>query len=147
MGGTWDLFRYPGIRSDSDMFTLGFPFKPWTREKSIADGRTILGYIHETAAEYGIEQHIRYPTKVVGADWSATPPGGRSRSRRPSGPRTMTCGFLYSCAGYYDYDAATRRTSPASRTSRARSCTRSSGPRTWPTRASGSWSSAAAPPP
>src|SRR3954447_4837071 len=70
IGGTWDLFRYPGVRSDSDMFTLGYQFRPWTDEKAIADAETILGYIHETAAEFGIEQHIRYRTKVVGADWS-----------------------------------------------------------------------------
>ena len=70
MGGTWDLFRYPGVRSDSDMFTLGYQFKPWTAEKSIADAETILDYIHETAAEFGVEKHIRYRTKVVGADWS-----------------------------------------------------------------------------
>ena len=71
MGGTWDLFRYPGVRSDSDMFTLGYQFRPWQAEKSIADGPTILGYIHDTADEFGIEQHIRYRTKVVGADWSS----------------------------------------------------------------------------
>src|SRR5689334_17334650 len=62
MGGTWDLFRYPGIRSDSDMFTLGYQFKPWTADKSIADGDTILGYIHDTAAEFGIEKDIHYRT-------------------------------------------------------------------------------------
>lgn len=70
LGGTWDLFRYPGIRSDSDMFTLGYPFKPWRDAKSIADGRSILRYVEETAAEFGIDRHIRYGTKVVGADWS-----------------------------------------------------------------------------
>src|SRR3954467_9724665 len=63
MGGTWDLFRYPGVRSDSDMFTLGYEFKPWRAEKAIADAPTILRYIHETAAEFGIDQHIRYSTK------------------------------------------------------------------------------------
>ena len=81
MGGTWDLFRYPGVRSDSDMFTLGYQFRPWQAEKSIADGPTILGYIHETADEFGIEQHIRYRTKVVGADWSSGKLAGRSSSR------------------------------------------------------------------
>src|SRR6476620_2469484 len=70
LGGTWDLFRYPGIRSDSDMFTLGYPFKPWRDAKSIADGPSILRYVEETAAEFGIDRHIRYGTKVVGADWS-----------------------------------------------------------------------------
>ena len=65
MGGTWDLFRYPGIRSDSDMYTLGYKFKPWNNAKAIADGPSILSYIHETAAEYGIEQKIRFNQKVV----------------------------------------------------------------------------------
>jgi cation diffusion facilitator CzcD-associated flavoprotein CzcO len=104
MGGTWDLFRYPGVRSDSDMFTLGYEFKPWEAEKSIADGPTILGYIHETAAEFGIEQHIRYRTKVVGADWSSAQARWTLQLETATGPATMTCGFLYSCAGYYDYD-------------------------------------------
>ena len=70
LGGTWDLFKYPGIRSDSDMFTLGFRFKPWTSEKAIADGPSIMAYLKETVAEYGIDKHIRYGQKVVGADWS-----------------------------------------------------------------------------
>ncbi|MET0998557.1 MAG: NAD(P)/FAD-dependent oxidoreductase [Marmoricola sp.] len=104
MGGTWDLFRYPGVRSDSDMFTLGYEFKPWRAEKAIADGPTILRYIHETAAEFGIEQHIRYSTKVVGADWSSERARWTLRLDTTDGPRTMTCDFLYSCAGYFDYD-------------------------------------------
>ena len=70
LGGTWDLFKYPGIRSDSDMFTLGFRFKPWTSEKAIADGPSIMSYLKETAAENGIDKHIRYGHKVVAADWS-----------------------------------------------------------------------------
>ena len=70
LGGTWDLFKYPGIRSDSDMFTLGFRFKPWTSEKAIADGPSIMSYLKETVAESGIDKHIRYGQKVVGADWS-----------------------------------------------------------------------------
>ncbi|WP_454199384.1 flavin-containing monooxygenase [Nocardia sp. Marseille-Q1738] len=109
LGGTWDLFRYPGVRSDSDMFTLGYPFKPWRGSKSLADGPSILRYITETATEYGIDRHIRYRTKVLAADWD-------SRSARwtltlehrdEAGAletRTLTCGFLYSCAGYYDYE-------------------------------------------
>jgi monooxygenase len=104
MGGTWDLFRYPGVRSDSDMFTLGYQFKPWTAERSIADADTILEYIHETAAEFGIEEHIRYRTKVVGADWSTDDALWTVRLETPEGERTITCGFLYSCAGYFDYD-------------------------------------------
>ncbi|MGK8504024.1 flavin-containing monooxygenase [Nocardia asiatica] len=109
LGGTWDLFRYPGIRSDSDMFTLGYPFKPWRDAKSIADGPSILRYITETATEHGIDRHIRYRTKVVAADWDS----GAARwsltleQRDASGSvrtATLTCGFLYACAGYYDYE-------------------------------------------
>src|SRR5690349_11098436 len=72
MGGTWDLFKYPGIRSDSDMFTLGFRFKPWTSAKSIADGPSILAYLKEAATENGIDRHMRFNHKVVAADWSDT---------------------------------------------------------------------------
>ncbi len=104
MGGTWDLFRYPGVRSDSDMFTLGYEFKPWRAPKSIADGTTILDYIHATAEEFGIERHIRYRTKVVGADWSSEDARWTVRLETPEGSSTMTCRFLYSCAGYFDYD-------------------------------------------
>ena len=86
MGGTWDLFRYPGVRSDSDMFTLGYEFKPWRAPKAIADGDTILDYIHETAAEFGIEQHIRYRTKVVGADWSSADARWTLRLETADGP-------------------------------------------------------------
>ena len=70
LGGTWDLFKYPGIRSDSDMFTLGFRFKPWTSEKAIADGPSIMAYLQETVAEYGIDKHIRNRQNVLSADWS-----------------------------------------------------------------------------
>src|SRR5689334_3146143 len=71
IGGTWDLFRYPGVRSDSDMFTLGYQFRPWRAPKSIADGDTIRDYVRDTAKEYGIEQRIRFQTKVIAADWSS----------------------------------------------------------------------------
>ncbi|MGW4326113.1 flavin-containing monooxygenase [Nocardia sp. NPDC004573] len=109
LGGTWDLFKYPGIRSDSDMFTLGYPFQPWRDAKSIADGPSILRYITETATQHGIDRHIRYRTKVVAADWdSAAARWTLTLARRdPSGTtetHTLTCGFLYACAGYYDYD-------------------------------------------
>jgi monooxygenase len=70
IGGTWDLFRYPGIRSDSDMYTLGYIFKPWTQAKAIADGPAILDYVRETARENGIDRHIRFGHKVMRADWS-----------------------------------------------------------------------------
>ncbi|MEP6799231.1 MAG: NAD(P)/FAD-dependent oxidoreductase, partial [Lapillicoccus sp.] len=109
-GGTWDLFTYPGVRSDSDMFTLGYPFKPWRGDRSIADGPSILAYIRETAAQFGIDRHIRYGTKVVGADFSRRDSTWTlSLERRTeSGVErvSMTCDFLYACAGYYDYDRA-----------------------------------------
>ena len=70
MGGTWDLFRYPGIRSDSDMYTLGYSFKPWTNPKAIADGPSIRSYIQETARENGVDRHIRYGKKIISAAWS-----------------------------------------------------------------------------
>ncbi|MBF6472170.1 MULTISPECIES: flavin-containing monooxygenase [Nocardia] len=109
LGGTWDLFRYPGIRSDSDMFTLGYPFKPWRDAKSIADGPSILRYITETATEHGIDRHIRYRTRVLAADWdSATARWTLTLAQRDASggteTRTLTCGFLYACAGYYDYE-------------------------------------------
>ncbi len=105
LGGTWDLFRYPGIRSDSDMFILGYPFKPWRDAQSIADGPSILRYITETATENGIDRHIRYGAKVIAAAWdSATARWTLTLSGRGAERSTLTCGFLYSCAGYYDYE-------------------------------------------
>src|ERR687890_915278 len=70
MGGTWDLFRYPGVRSDSDMYTLGYRFRPWAHAKAIADGPSILRYVRDTAAEAGIDRHIRFGHRVVRAEWS-----------------------------------------------------------------------------
>ena len=105
MGGTWDLFRYPGIRSDSDMHTLGYNFKPWKHERAIADGPTILDYIRETAREYDVEKHIRYnhrATKISWdsdrAVWTVTIEG------EGASPRAISCNFIYSCTGYYRYD-------------------------------------------
>src|SRR5271168_4680718 len=71
IGGTWDLFRYPGIRSDSDMFTLGYPFRPWREARAIADGPSILSYIRETAAAFGIDEHIRYQERALAASWDS----------------------------------------------------------------------------
>jgi monooxygenase len=107
IGGTWDLFRYPGIRSDSDMYTLGYRFKPWTNAKAIADGPSILNYIRETAAENDIERHIHYRHKMVGASWS-TPDAQWTVEieRTDTGERhRRTCNFLFMCSGYYRYDA------------------------------------------
>jgi cation diffusion facilitator CzcD-associated flavoprotein CzcO len=105
-GGTWDLFQYPGIRSDSDMFTLGYSFKPWTEAKAIADGPSILSYIRETAREHGVEQHIRYSHRVVRADWSSADARWTVEVQRSDTGETqrLTCGFLFGCTGYYRYD-------------------------------------------
>jgi monooxygenase len=104
-GGTWDLFQYPGIRSDSDMFTLGYAFKPWTEAKAIADGPSILGYIRETAREHGVEEHIRYSRRVVRADWSSADARWTVEVERTDTGETerLTCGFLFGCTGYYNY--------------------------------------------
>jgi len=106
MGGTWDLFRYPGIRSDSDMFTLGYAFKPWTEPKAIADGESILSYIRETATEYGITEKIRYQHRVVRADWSSETARWTVTVQREDSNETVTvtCSFLSVCSGYYRYD-------------------------------------------
>ena len=109
IGGTWDLFRYPGIRSDSDMFTLSYPFRPWRDAKAIADGPSILRYVEETADEHDVTRQIRFRTKVLSADWS-TEDSLWTLSLAVTGPdgstsgATTTCRFLYSCAGYYDYE-------------------------------------------
>lgn len=100
IGGTWDLFRYPGIRSDSDMFTLGYPFRPWKDAKAIADGPSILSYVRETAAAYDIERHIRFGHRVVGASWSSAEARWTVSTAHGA---TFTCRFLYLCSGYYDY--------------------------------------------
>ncbi len=107
LGGTWDLFRYPGIRSDSDMYTLGYSFKPWTNAKAIADGPSILEYIRETAAENGIDRHIRYEHRVERASWSSATARWTLTVRDLAADtvRTFTCSFIFACVGYYDYDA------------------------------------------
>jgi monooxygenase len=104
MGGTWDLFKYPGIRSDSDMFTLGFRFKPWTSAKSIADGSSILNYIKEAAAENGIDENIRYRHQVIAADWSDADNRWTVTVDTGDEEITMTCSFLFATTGYYNYD-------------------------------------------
>ncbi|MGI8846091.1 MAG: flavin-containing monooxygenase [Thermoleophilaceae bacterium] len=107
IGGTWDLFRYPGIRSDSDMFTLGFSFRPWTEAKAIADGPSILEYVRDTAREGGVERNIRFGHKAVAAQWSSPDARWTVQARREDTAQTvtMTCDFLYMCSGYYHYDA------------------------------------------
>jgi monooxygenase len=104
MGGTWDLFRYPGIRSDSDMHTLGFRFRPWTERQAIADGGPILDYVKSTAAMYGIDEHIRLNHKVLGADWSDAENRWTVQIENNGTPSTITCSFLFFCSGYYNYE-------------------------------------------
>ncbi|MGE3462380.1 MAG: flavin-containing monooxygenase [Pseudomonadales bacterium] len=106
IGGTWDLFRYPGIRSDSDMHTLGYDFKPWTEAKAIADGPSIRRYVNETADENGIREHIRFGLKVTSAEWSSDDAAWTVTAERVgTGERVqMRCNFLYMCGGYYNYD-------------------------------------------
>ncbi len=126
LGGTWDLFRYPGIRSDSDMHTLGFSFEPWVGASAIADGGEILTYLRETARKYGVDRAITYETSVLRASWSSTDAlwtvelrdertndaqtsaektNAEQTSAEQTNRRRVTCRVLWSCAGYYDYDA------------------------------------------
>jgi monooxygenase len=105
IGGTWDLFRYPGVRSDSDMHTLGYRFRPWTQTKAIADGPAILGYVRETAAEAGIDRHIRFGHRVVRAEWSTVDARWTVEAVHDGETVRLTTSFLYLCSGYYHYDA------------------------------------------
>jgi len=109
IGGTWDLFRYPGVRSDSDMFTLGYSFKPWTEAKAIADGPRILNYVRETAAENGIDKNIRFHHRVKRASWSTKDARWSVEAERIAGEGAtetvrFTCNFLFMCSGYYRYE-------------------------------------------
>src|SRR5689334_6080438 len=106
IGGTWDLFRYPGIRSDSDMFTLGYSFRPWDGEKSIADGASILQYIKDTARAEGIEDKIRFNHRILSADWSSDDGCWNVVAERTDTNERveLTAGFVFSCSGYYRYD-------------------------------------------
>lgn len=103
LGGTWDLFRYPGIRSDSDMHTLGYGFKPWVAEKSIADGPAILEYLEETVDEFGIRPHIRLQHRVTAAEWNSAAGRWTLSVERGGEPVTLSCNFLFMCSGYYSY--------------------------------------------
>ena len=105
IGGTWDLFRYPGVRSDTDMYTLGYSFQPWTKSESMADGASILKYVRDTAREHGIDRHVRYGCRVRSAAWSSK----QARwtlvvdAAGAATPQQFSCNFLYLCGGYYDY--------------------------------------------
>ncbi len=102
IGGTWDLFRYPGVRSDSDMHTLGFSFRPWTGDAAIADGAAIRAYVQDTAKAFGIDRHIRFGVRVVSAAWSSE---AALWTVETEGAGRITCAFLDLCSGYYDYAA------------------------------------------
>ena len=104
IGGTWDLFQYPGIRSDSEMYTMGYRFRPWTERPPIANGASIKAYIENTAHDNGIDQNIRFGHRVVRAEWSSE--ACRWTVEAEVGPEsvTFTCGFFYTCTGYYRYD-------------------------------------------
>ena len=106
LGGTWDLFRYPGIRSDSDMHTLGYRFRPWTEAKTIADWPSVLRYVRQTAEDSGIDRRIRFHHRVVGAEWSSAESRWTVEAERCDTGATvrLTCDFLWTCSGYYRYD-------------------------------------------
>lgn len=113
-GGTWDLFRYPGVRSDSDMHTLGYGFKPWTKAKVLADGPSILAYVRQTADEFGISEHIQFGHRVERAEWDGET-GRWTLHSCVSGhdhPVVHTCGFLFMCSGYYSYEGGHRPAFP-----------------------------------
>jgi monooxygenase len=110
IGGTWDLFRFPGMRSDSDMFTLCYPFRPWTGAQAIVDGSSILDYVTATAREYGLDPRIRFHHRVVAAEWSSGDARWTVEVERSDTGETvhLDCGFLFTCTGYYRYDEGYR---------------------------------------
>jgi monooxygenase len=120
IGGTWDLFRYPGVRSDSDMATLGFPFRPWRSDRTIVDGPSILRYVEETARAFGIDRHIRFAHKVTKAAWSYEAARWTLEVETADGALSFSCGFLYLCSGYYDYKQGYRPAWPAEEEYRGR---------------------------
>ena len=106
IGGTWDLFRYPGVRSDSDMYSFSYPFRPWTKPGVFASGEEIRAYISSTAAEYGVKGHIRFGCRVTSASWSSGSAAWTVEAQTNEGHICYSCGFLYLCTGYYDYDTS-----------------------------------------
>jgi monooxygenase len=115
LGGTWDIFRFPGVRSDSDMLTLGYGFRPWRGTDTLADGASIRAYIQDTARERGLDTKIRYGHRVVAAEWSSGDRRWTVSVDSDSGPVTLTCAFLYACTGYYRYDEGFRPEFPGER--------------------------------
>ncbi len=149
IGGTWDLFRYPGIRSDSDMFTLGYVFKPWEEAKAIADGESIRRYIRAAAEEFGVAGRISFNSRVLRAGFSSRTGRWTVEIEQTDGDgagetRILSCDFLFGCTGYYRYDEGFTPDFAGVENYRGSWCTHSTGPRTWTSRASTSWSSAAA---
>ena len=113
IGGTWDLFRYPGVRSDSDMFTFGYDFRPWTATQVLADGAAIRAYVTDTAREYGVDERIAFGTQVLQASWSSEQSRWSVRTRTEDGcEKAYSAGFLIAGTGYYDYDRGYRPTFP-----------------------------------
>ena len=105
IGGTWDLFRYPGVRSDSDMHTLGFRFFPWIHEKSIADGGSILEYLNEAVDRFDLRRHISFGQQILSADWSSADACWTLTTQTEHGVSVVRCNVLFACAGYYSYKA------------------------------------------
>ncbi len=122
LGGTWDLFRYPGIRSDSDMFTFGYNFRPWVGDKVLADGASIKGYVQATAREHDVERHIRFGQAVTDADWSSVNKVWTltARNEATGEPVTYTANFLIGCTGYYNYDQGYQPDFPGAETFQGR---------------------------
>ena len=121
IGGTWDLFRYPGIRSDSDMATFSFPFRPWRESRVLADGPSILKYLRETAQEFGIDRHFRFRQRVLSASWSSDEARWTLQVQGENGQTLRyCCEFLYGCTGYYRYDAGYEPSFPGSEDFRGR---------------------------
>ena len=136
IGGTWDLFRYPGIRSDSDIFTLSYPYEPWTRQENVADGEHIRAYLTETARKHGIDSRIRFNTHVLSADWDSATDTWTVQTEQNGSPKRPTAPASCSSAPVTTTTTSrTGRNSPALSSSPATWCIRSSGPSRWTTRA------------
>ena len=136
LGGTWDLFRYPGVRSDSDMFTLGYSFAPWRSDRAIASGETVRSYLQQVADERGITPHICFGAHVLGADWDSA---SACWSVQLASGETLRARFLFLGSGYYDHDRPHDPEIPASTALPGTSCIRSSGPRASPPLANAWW--------
>lgn len=148
MGGTWDLFRYPGIRSDSDMLSYGYKFRLWDSPKVLADGASIRRYIQDTAKQYGLADKIHYGLKTLSANWCSQQRLWQLTARQEASGdiRHYTCRFLLCCTGYYNHDEGFLPAFPGRTTSKVCGSIPSIGLRTWTIATRMSWSLAAAPP-